>query len=188
MTRKAIRLFLATVGALAVALCVATTAFAATPKTTLASVNSSGQQANGGSFWPSISADGRLVAFTSGATNLDPSGQSGVYLRDRRAAATRLATASAAAYQPVISANGGFVAVSDTRNIYVDDLASGATTLVSEDTAGEPAGGNSLSPTISADGRFIAFSSNSHQLTPLKPKVRRNEFVRDMQTGKMQLV
>jgi Tol biopolymer transport system component len=188
MIRKATRPFLATVGALAVALCVAPTAFASSAATTLVSVSSSGQQANGDSFWPSISADGRLVAFTSRATNLDPSGQQGVYLRDRQTATTRLATTNADAYQPAISANGAFVAFTDNLNIYLDDVTSGVTTLVSEDTDGKPAGGNSLSPTISADGRFIAFSSNSHTLTPLMPTVRRNEFVRDMQTGKTQQV
>jgi Tol biopolymer transport system component len=187
MIGNAIRLFLATVGALAVALCVATTAFASSAATTLASVNSSGEQTNAFSSWPSISADGRLVAFTSNATNLDPSGKHGVYVRDGQTATTRLAAAGVG-YQPAMSADGAFVAFSDYKNIYVDDLTSSATTLVSEDTAGKPAGGSSLSPTISADGRFIAFSSDSHTLTPLKPKVRRNEFVRDMQTGKTQQV
>jgi WD40 repeat protein len=42
----------------------------------------------------------------------------------------------------------------------------------------------SAAPSISADGRYVAFSSDAKDLTPLKPKARRNEFVRDMKTGK----
>jgi Tol biopolymer transport system component len=154
-------------------------------------VSSSGAQGNGDSSWPSVSGDGRFVAFTSSATNLDPSHSRGAFVRDRQAGTTRLASSgspSRGGYQPSISADGRFVAFTNYSNVLVNDLNTGETEVVSQDSAGQPAGGFSASPSISADGRFVAFSSNSRRLTPLQPKVRRNEFVRDMQTGKTQQV
>ena len=53
---------------------------------------------------------------------------------------------------------------------------------------GKAAGGRSQNPSLSANGRFIAFSSDATNLTRLKPIAARNEFVRDMKTGKTQQV
>src|SRR5262245_64930193 len=87
-----------------------------------ASVASDGTRANGDSFGPALSQDGRVVAFQSQATNLGGS---------------------------CITAN----------QIYVHDRATGATSCVSVNGSGIPGNNASASPTLSADGRLVAFAS-----------------------------
>ena len=143
---------------------------------------------------PSVSADGRFVTFVSTATNLVPgvNGQQ-IYLHDTQTSLafpngqTTLvskdgsgnpASAGSSNTSPTISADGRFVAfVSNATNlvgsfgqqIYRHDtqaLPNGQTTLVSKDGSGNPAsaGSSNASPTISADGRFVAFVSNATNL------------------------
>jgi Tol biopolymer transport system component len=62
-----------------------------TNETERVTVSSSGVEGDGSSFYPSISADGRYVAFTSSATNLvagDTNGTWDVFVRDRETGAT----------------------------------------------------------------------------------------------------
>ncbi len=163
-------------------------------RTTLVSKDGSGNPASAGSsnISPTISADGRFIAFVSTATNLVPSvsGQQ-IYLHDTQPllnGQTTLvskdglgnpASAGSSNISPTISADGRFIAfVSAATNlvpsvsgqqIYLHDtqpLPNGQTTLVSKDGSGNPASTNSLnaSPTISADGRFVAFASNATNL------------------------
>jgi Tol biopolymer transport system component len=199
MIRKAtpFRVFLASVGALALALGVTAMALAANAKTALVSVSSSGEAANADSGNPSLSADGRYVAFVSlGATNLDPSGAAGVFVRDRKTGTTRLAAPASGGNQPIqpsISADGRFVAYAEPDaygdgNIHVRDMRSGKTSLVTVGVDGKPAGGRSQNPSLSANGRYVAFSSGAANLTRRKPIAGRNEFVRDMKTKKTQQV
>jgi Tol biopolymer transport system component len=101
-----------------------------TRTTRLVSISSSGDQANGDSFQPSISADGRFVAFSTEATNLmphDTNGEPDVLVRDRQRHTTR---------------------------------------PVSVDSSGNRANGISGGPSVSADGRFVAFDSNASDLVP----------------------
>ena len=68
-------------------------------RTTLVSANRCGRPANGYSRYPSISADGLLVAFDSHATDLvagAPRGRGQVYLRERTTGRTRLLSATPA--------------------------------------------------------------------------------------------
>ncbi len=51
-------------------------------------------------------------------------------------------------------------------NIYIYDRQTGQTSLVSMNSLGEPASGDSFAPDISADGRFIAFESDAGNLVP----------------------
>jgi len=91
-----------------------------TRTTTLASVNSSGEQGYGGSDEPSISEDGRFVTFKSGAANLvpgDTNAREDVFLRDRESGTTTRGSVSSSgaegddwSYRPAISAAGRFVA------------------------------------------------------------------------------
>jgi Tol biopolymer transport system component len=84
------------------------------------SVGPGGQQANGGSRKPAISADGRFVAFESSASNLvagDTNGHIDVFVRDRVAQVTRRVSvgpggqqANGSSRDPAISADGRFVA------------------------------------------------------------------------------
>src|SRR3954467_13995237 len=68
--------------------------------------------------------------------------------------------------------------------------AGGTTVLVSRAGGQNGAGGdgNSVTPSISASGRFVAFASRSKNLTPADPDTQRDIFVRDMKTGATTLV
>ena len=92
---------------------------------TRVSVDSAGNQANDSSVNPSISADGRFVAFESNASNIVPGD------------------------------------TNSTRDIFVVDTLTNTTTRVSVDSAGNQANDSSVNPSISADGRFVAFESNA---------------------------
>jgi Tol biopolymer transport system component len=178
----------------------------ATPgNTTRVSVASDGTQANGGSFTPSISADGRYVAFASIAVNLvsgDTNGVQDIFVHDRQTGqTTRVSVASGGAqangpsYDPSISADGRYVAFAslatnlvsgDTNNtgdIFVHDRQTGQTTRVSVATGGGQANGNSSNPSISADGRYIAFDSNASNLVSGDTNNTGDIFVHDRQTG-----
>jgi Tol biopolymer transport system component len=181
--RRVLGLSVAVGGSLALVLAGAAPGMAASAKTTLASVSSGGVQANSESDLPSISSDGRFIAFATGATNLEFGQFGGTFVRDRKAGTTR-PVAGNGHQPPSISADGRFVAYSDYTNVFVYDRTSGETRLVSADPAGQPTFGFSASPSISADGRFVAFSSDAQNLTPVQPRVRRNEYVRDLKAGK----
>jgi len=173
--------------------------------TTRVSVSSSGAQADGHSLAPALSGDGRFVAFYSDASNLvdgDTNGVRDVFVRDRgTSTTTRVSTDSAGAqgnghsFAPSISNDGRLVAFSsnasnlaagDTNSsddIFVHDGQSGATARVSVSTAGAEANGGSVSPALSADGRFVAFLSDASNLVAGDTNGFRDVFVHDRQTG-----
>jgi Tol biopolymer transport system component len=155
---------------------------------TRVSVDSAGNQALGNSGFPSISADGRLVAFVSDATNLVPGDNNNspdIFVRDLSTnTTTRVSVDSAgnqgnnASFDPSISGDGRFVAfvsrapnlvLGDTNNsedIFVRDLLTNTTTRLSVDLAGNQAIDNSGLPSISGDGRLVAFASFAANLVP----------------------
>jgi Tol biopolymer transport system component len=154
-------------------------------ETTRVSVSSTGEEANGSSlFYPSISATGRFVAFTSYASNLvagDENGAEDVFVRDRKKGVTtriRESDVHRGLYSgiPSISDNGRFVAfespapdlVKRDRNQAVDvflrDRKRGRTTLLSVSSEGVQGNSDSSFPAISANGRFVAFSSLASNL------------------------
>jgi Tol biopolymer transport system component len=166
----------------------------------LASLNAQGSAAgNGQSFNPSLSANGRFVAFQSSATDLVPGGTPpgiNVFVRDLLTGATVLASVNEAPYAgpasfPHISAGGRYVAYQrstctsnpfcPTSDVFVRDLQAGTTTLVSADPGGNPAGG--FNPVISADGRHVAFHSISTALVPGDANGAVDVFVRDLDAG-----
>jgi Tol biopolymer transport system component len=169
------------------------------------SIDSAGVEGNNASLSPSISADGRYVAFQSYATNLVPGDTNGypdIFVRDRQSGLTSLVSIDSAgaqgnggSYSPSLSADGRFVAfwseasnlvpvdANGTRDIFVRDRQSGRTSLVSVDSTGAQANGESLSPSISADGRFVAFESRATNLVPGDSNASRDVFVRDRQGG-----
>jgi len=180
--------------------------------TTLQSVNSAGDPATGGagSDWPSVSGDGRYVAFQSMATNLGgPSASGGpnkVYVHDNVTGTTLMAslTSSGAAPNgnatfPAITPDGRFVAFeSDASNllpagatstssqIYLHDLSTGATTIASVDSAGavgDGASGPVYGPSVSADGTLVAFESDATNLVAGDTNGATDAFVHDMTTG-----
>ena len=109
------------------------------------SININGEMGNFDSAYPSISANGRLIAFESGATNLvngDKNGFNDIFLLDRDA-----------------DNNGSFYAKigSCTPGPY-------SIKTVSVSSYGEPSNGNSESAVISGDGEFVAFVSSASNL------------------------
>lgn len=120
---------------------------------------------------PALSADGRFVAFTSNATNLiaGVTGSSdGVFLFDRTAGTTvRVSQGDLGTSAILLSADGRFVAyVTFHRDAILWDRTTGATRLVTHKAGSPttPAGGVSTLNGISADGRFLAFTSQAPDL------------------------
>ncbi len=96
----------------------------------LVSINNDGDIADSECGWPTVSEDGRFVAFTSIAANLTNT--------------------------PRLGAGG---------NVFVRDRLLNTTTLISKSKTGESDNGGSLGPSISADGRVVAFTSNGTNLS-----------------------
>ena len=169
------------------------------------SVDSSGVQGNGDSFYSAISGDGRYVAFASFATNLvvgDTVANSDIFLRDRQTGTTSKVTLQAGGAQagsdsdlPSISSDGRFVAfrsagaslVAGDENgaidIFVRDVVAGTNERVSVDSSGVEANSWSDAPVISGDGRFVAFHSNATNLVPGDTNLGIDVFVHDRQAG-----
>ncbi|MEG5040385.1 MULTISPECIES: calcium-binding protein [unclassified Microcoleus] len=180
-----------------------------TNTTTRVSVDSAGNQGNDGSsigsFFPSISADGRFVAFSSDASNLvpgDTNSTDDIFVRDLSTNTTTRVSVDSAGNQGIgessdasISADGRFVAFSSfvrnlvpgdtnaSRDIFVRDLLTNTTTRVSVDSAGNQGNDGSSNPSISADGRFVAFESDASNLVPGDTNNDRDIFVRDLSTN-----
>jgi Tol biopolymer transport system component len=153
--------------------------------TTRVSVDAGGNESNGHSYSPAISGDGRYVAFESFATDLVAGGTNGnshIFVRDRQTGTTTLVSVHSNGTEgdqdstlPSISADGRYVTfqsqadnlvVGDTNlfplsDIFVHDLQTGITTLVSVDSDGIQGSGDSFAPSISSDGKFVAFESEA---------------------------
>src|SRR5919109_1329595 len=160
------------------------------------SVSSDGTGANNQSDMPAISGDGRFIAFVSLADNLVPEDTNGfadTFVHDRLTNSTERVSVSnrgrqgnehsgligVAAY-PAISADGRFVAFeSQAQNlvsggnpflfvdqVYVHDRETGTTEIISVNDAGEAGNSLNVQADISADGRFVGFSSFADNLVP----------------------
>lgn len=165
---------------------------------------------NSSSLHPSLSADGRFVAFTSDASNLvsdDANETTDVFVRDRQAGVTlRVSVASDgtegsdASRMGVISGDGRWVvfessasnlvaeAASSWAQIYLHDLETGETTLISTASGGGAGNLASLEPDISDDGQVIVFWSNADDLVADDTNQMRDVFAFDRETGTMRLV
>ncbi|HXD59416.1 MAG TPA: hypothetical protein VN606_15930 [Thermoleophilaceae bacterium] len=140
----------------------------------------------GSSGAPSISADGRYVAFTSDAGGLVPGdgGRAGVYRRDMLTGEIALvdvpagaATSDGNGQNPKISADGRYVVFdSDATDlpggglngraidVFRKDMATGEVALVSQGRDGSGANGDSTADSISTDGSWIVYTSNASNL------------------------
>jgi len=132
-----------------------------TGRTEMVSVGPSGKPGNGQSMSPSISADGRFVAFGSVATNLTPgetSRRSAVFVRDRETGMTERVAGHHG--RPSLSADGRFVALV-SGHVSVWDRRSGSLARLVPAGGKDPVSGGYVS--ISADGRFVAYTELSLQ-------------------------
>ena len=176
-----------------------------TGRTERVSVSSEGMQARGTSAIPTISGDGLTVGFVSDAPNLvsgDTNHVRDAFIRDLGAAATeRVSTPSGGGQanrrtlSVAVSGDGRFVALSSDasnliltdlngrRDIFVLDRSSGIVTLVSVASDGTAADGDSGGPSISADGRFVAFQSFADSLAAGDQNEVRDVFVHDLVTS-----
>lgn len=154
--------------------------------TELISKSSDGTQANNQSSDPAITPDGRYVLFASSASNLvanDSNGEYDIFVHDRITGTTERVSVATdgtetddASYNGSISADGRFVAFSSNASnlvageqtffsqVYVRDRLNGITERISVSTDGVLGNASSSSTTISADGRYIAFTSNADNL------------------------
>lgn len=152
-----------------------------------------GDAANGDCGAPSLSNDGRYIAFESTASNLtseDKDPNLDVFRKDLRTGEVTLVagdkrTATSRSGSPSISADGRTVAFVSDQQIYVQDLGSAAVTLVSRTVANQPGDAESSAPKISADGSTVVFRSRA---TNLVDKVRYDAgdvLVATVRTGKI---
>ena len=182
-----------------------------TGQTTRVSIASDGSQANAGSgsYNTAISGDGRYVVFESHSTNLVPddlNDRTDIFVHDRVTGQTTIVSTAtdgtlgnSDSYFPSISADGNYIAfasnasnlvlddTNDKMDVFVHDQLSGETTRISvasDDTQGDNI---SQTPSISADGRYVAFSSAASNFAPTEPFIF-FIFVHDRVTGNTSLV
>lgn len=185
-----------------------------TGETERVSVRSDGGQSLGrstatgmGSTSPSISADGRYIAFASEATNLVPGDLNGapdVFVHDRETGETTRVSVTSSGGQaghwsrsPSISGDGRYVAfdsaaenlvpgdLNGSYDIFVHDRQTGETGLVSVAEDGTQSDGVSYAPSISAGGRSVAFYSGATTLVAGDSGTTADVFVKDLETGKV---
>jgi hypothetical protein len=177
--------------------------------TILVSIDSQGALGDSGFDAPSISANGRYIAFTSFADNLvpgDSNNVSDIFVHDTQTGVTTIVSVSSAevlaneaSSRPAISADGRYVAFESLAtnlagqdknpfaDIFVRDLQAGTTTLVSVSSSEQQAADLAENPSISADGRYVTFDTLS-PLTSGDVNGDDDVFVRDIIAGTTRLV
>jgi Tol biopolymer transport system component len=153
-----------------------------------------------------VSSDGKFVAFRSSATNLAAGqfdGHLNIFLRDLVLQTNILVSVNtnglpgnASSTEPAISADGSRVVFTsyasdlvpgintNLQNVFVRDWRNGTITLVSVNATGQGGGNsNSYSPVISADGRFVLFSSQAGNLASGLSSSGPWLFLRDLQAN-----
>ncbi|RLD04087.1 MAG: hypothetical protein DRI32_06335, partial [Chloroflexi bacterium] len=172
---------------------------------TLVSVSSLGVQGNNNSTFPSVSSDGRYIAYRSYASNLvagDTNATADIFVYDRLTQMTTLASVASDGTQgnapseyPSISGGSCYVVAfrstastlvpNDTNgaiDIFTHDC-NGNTTRISVDSSGAQATGYSYEPSISDDGRYVAFHSYASDLVTGDTNAQSDIFVRDLQNN-----
>lgn len=173
--------------------------------TTCVSLSTGGVLGDAESHLPSVSSDGRFIAFESYAANLvagDTNGQPDIFVRDLTLGTTERISISTSGTQSdwysteaVISADGRFVAFQTGAtnlfggdnnfrpDILVRDRALGTTTCVSNGIVGGFGSGGGFDPSMSSDGRFVAFHSDGPDLVTGDTNFTADVFVHDRLLG-----
>jgi Tol biopolymer transport system component len=169
------------------------------------SVDSTGIEGDDHSWEPSICADGSCVAFCGKSTNLVPGDTNGnfdVFVRNRVAGTTERASVDSSGQQgngdseePAFSADGNCVAFSSWatnlvagdnnghEDVFVHDRTTGTTMRVSVSSSGQEGDEASYRPALSADGRFVLFTSFASNLVAGDTNANLDVFVHDRSTG-----
>ena len=176
-----------------------------TPEPEIISISNERGAGNNWSSHPSVSGDGRFITFLSAADNLvanDTNGVADIFVRDRLSGITERVSISSTGAQmdapaelPMICADGRVVVFQSQAtnlipgdgviqtDIYTHDRLTGITERISVNDRGERGNGNSTSPSISADGRYIAFRSEASNLVHNDTNSVSDVFIRDRLTG-----
>lgn len=172
-------------------------------------VNTSSNSPNGPSAHPSVSQDGRFVAFRSNATDLVSPSTTGqqLFVRDRLNGTTELISKSTSGTEgnsnsqfSKISEDGRYVVfesyatnlvTGDTNNkidIFVRDRHLGTTTLASKNASGTIGNNHSYYSDISADGKYVVFYSTATNLVSSPIVTQAHTYLKNMQTGAVTLI
>jgi Tol biopolymer transport system component len=180
-------------------------AFADSASITRVSISSNGIEADGVSYVPSVSADGRYIAFQSDATNLvtgDTNDVADIFVRDCQTnLTTRVSVASSGeesngdSYRPSISGDGRYVTFESNASnlvagdyngktdIFLHDRNTEITTMISVSSDEILADDNSGNSDISSDGNFVVFDSEATNLVPGDTNNAQDVFIRDLVNG-----
>jgi hypothetical protein len=179
--------------------------------TALVTFAKSGAASAAGGFAPSVSADGRYVAFASTGSDFvdgDTNARVDIFLRDMDSGVTRMvsadqtgapanlgAAANNVAGKREISDDGRYVAFASSatnlvatpnngkQHVYVKDMATGVVTRASVDATGAAGDDNSSTPSLSGNGHVVAFVSLAANFSPLAVSHIGQVFVRDLELG-----
>ena len=182
----------------------------------MVSVNTTGTTSgNARSFDASVSSGGRFVAFRSDASDLvtgDTNGKRDIFVRDMNSGVTTRVSVATGGGQsngdsdsPSISEDGRYVVFSsvgtnlagndnnNARDVFIHDRNDGSTRLVSVNQIRTASGGGSANPesyepTISSEGRYVAFTSDASDLVTGDNNNSTDIFLYDVQSGSMTLV
>ena len=182
-----------------------------TGATVVVSVAKNGSPSAVGGFAPSISADGRYVAFASNGNDFvdgDTNGLVDIFLRDMNSGTTAIvsadqtgapanlgASANNVAGKREISDDGRYVAFASSatnlvatpnnskQQIYVKDMATGVVTRASVDATGAAGNDTSSAAALSGNGHVVAFVSLASNFSPLATSRVGQIFVRDLALG-----
>ncbi|MGE5547687.1 MAG: matrixin family metalloprotease [Solirubrobacterales bacterium] len=170
----------------------------ATGAVDLVSKTAGGTVSNNYDRSPDISYDGRYVAFTSTSTNTGGNGWQSVFVKDMVTGTLTLASSSASgalpdgvSYVPVLSGDGRYVVffsdatnlvdgdTNDKFDVFVKDMVTGQIALVSKAADGALGDGDSITASISANGRWITFYSSATNLVDGDTNGKQDVFIVD---------
>lgn len=183
-------------------------------QTTRVSVSTNGQQGNGNSISPTISADGRYIAFSSEASNLvagDANNLPDIFLHDRLEQTTILISVGpdgqplpGSSHVPAISPDGRYISfnahdsliligiIRSHNDIFIYDRNTGQSECISVGYDGLPVnrwgGGTKYRSAVSSNGDYVAFISQARNLVPTDYSGSWEIFVRDRQLSQTSIV
>lgn len=174
------------------------------------STGPAGEEANGPSTAPVVSADGTQVAFVSSASNLVPGDTNGVddvFVKDLGSGAVRRVSVALDGTEgddvsggPVFSPDGFWIAFvsrattldgspgDETAQVYLKSLREGVMRIVSSDDAGVPGSGDSARPQFSPDGTSVAFESTAADLVAGDTNGTGDVFLKELASGAIRRV